>query len=70
VTWTSLLANKKAQKHKTSKKELDNMRALIAATSSNFSELEANASAHLDLPVASRFLLRRASTQCSETIWP
>jgi hypothetical protein len=29
VTWTSLLANKEAQKHKTSKKELDNMRALI-----------------------------------------
>jgi allantoicase len=30
VTWTSLLANKEAQKHNTSKKELDNMRALIA----------------------------------------
>jgi hypothetical protein len=30
VTWTSLLANKEAQKHGTSKKELDNMRALIA----------------------------------------
>jgi hypothetical protein len=30
VTWTNLLANKEAQKHKTSKKELDNMRALIA----------------------------------------
>jgi len=30
VTWTKLLANKDAQKHKTSKKELDNMRALIA----------------------------------------
>ena len=30
MTWTSLLANKEAQKHKTSKKELDNMRALIA----------------------------------------
>jgi len=30
VTWTSLLANKEAQKHKTSKKELNNMRALIA----------------------------------------
>jgi hypothetical protein len=30
VTWTSLSANKEAQKHKTSKKELDNMRALIA----------------------------------------
>jgi uncharacterized protein (UPF0332 family) len=30
VTWTSLLANKEAQKHKTSKKELDSMRALIA----------------------------------------
>jgi hypothetical protein len=30
VTWTSLLANKEAQKHKTSKKELGNMRALIA----------------------------------------
>jgi uncharacterized protein (UPF0332 family) len=30
VTWTSLLANKEAQKHKTCKKELDNMRALIA----------------------------------------
>jgi hypothetical protein len=30
VTWTSLLANKEALKHKTSKKELDNMRALIA----------------------------------------
>jgi hypothetical protein len=29
VTWTNLLANKQAQKHKTSKKELDNMRALI-----------------------------------------
>jgi len=29
VTWTNLLANKEAQKHKTSKKELDNMRALI-----------------------------------------
>jgi hypothetical protein len=29
VAWTNLLANK-AQKHKTSKKELDNMRALIA----------------------------------------
>jgi hypothetical protein len=30
VTWTNLLANKEAQKHGTSKKELDNMRALIA----------------------------------------
>ena len=30
MTWTSLLANKEGQKHKTSKKELDNMRALIA----------------------------------------
>lgn len=30
MTWTKLLANKEAQKHKTSKKELDNMRALIA----------------------------------------
>ena len=30
MTWTNLLANKEAQKHKTSKKELDNMRALIA----------------------------------------
>jgi SAV_6107-like HEPN len=30
VTWTKLLASKEAQKHKTSKKELDNMRALIA----------------------------------------
>jgi len=30
VTWTKLLANKDAQKHKTSKRELDNMRALIA----------------------------------------
>ena len=30
MTWTSLLANKEAQKHKTSKKELDNMPALIA----------------------------------------
>ena len=33
MTWTDLLANKEAQKHKASKKELDNMRALIAATS-------------------------------------
>jgi N-acyl-D-aspartate/D-glutamate deacylase len=30
VTWTKLLANKEAQRHKTSKRELDNMRALIA----------------------------------------
>ena len=30
MTWTKLLATKDAQKHKTSKKELDNMRALIA----------------------------------------
>ncbi len=30
MTWTKLLASKQAQKHKTSKKELDNMRALIA----------------------------------------
>jgi hypothetical protein len=30
VTWTSLLVNKEVQKHKTSKNELDNMRALIA----------------------------------------
>ena len=30
MTWTKLLANKDAQKHKTTKKELDNMRALIA----------------------------------------
>jgi hypothetical protein len=30
VTWTKLLANKDAQKHKTSKKELDNSWALIA----------------------------------------
>jgi hypothetical protein len=30
VTWTKLLANKDAQKHKTSKKELDNIWALIA----------------------------------------
>jgi hypothetical protein len=30
VTWTKLSANKEAQRHKTSKNELDNMRALIA----------------------------------------
>lgn len=30
MTWTKLLTSKDAQKHKTSKKELDNMRALIA----------------------------------------
>lgn len=30
MTWTKLLASKDAQRHKTSKKELDNMRALIA----------------------------------------
>jgi hypothetical protein len=30
VPWTKLSANKEAQRHKTSKKELDNMRALIA----------------------------------------
>jgi hypothetical protein len=30
VNWTKLLATKEAQRHKTSKKELDNMRALIA----------------------------------------
>jgi len=30
VTWTKLLSNKETQRHKTSKKELDNMRALIA----------------------------------------
>lgn len=30
MTWTKLVASKDAQKHKTSKKELDNMRALIA----------------------------------------
>ena len=30
MTWTKLLANKEAQRYKTSKKELDNMRALIA----------------------------------------
>ena len=29
MTWTNLLANKEAQKHKTSKKELDNMRSLV-----------------------------------------
>ncbi|MGA8231344.1 MAG: SAV_6107 family HEPN domain-containing protein [Candidatus Acidiferrales bacterium] len=29
MTWTKLLANKEAQRHKTSKKELDNMRALV-----------------------------------------
>ena len=30
MTWTNLLASKEAQRHKTSKKKLDNMRALIA----------------------------------------
>ena len=30
MTWTNLLTNKEAQKHKTSKTEMDNMRALIA----------------------------------------
>lgn len=30
MTWTKLLASKDAQRHKTSRKELDNMRALIA----------------------------------------
>ena len=30
MTWTKLLANKEAERHKTSQKELDNMRALIA----------------------------------------
>jgi hypothetical protein len=30
VSWTQLLANKDAQKHKTSKQELNNMRQLIA----------------------------------------
>jgi hypothetical protein len=33
VTWTNLLANKEAQKNKTSKKELDNMRAASLVTS-------------------------------------
>ncbi len=30
MTWTKLLADKKVQRHRTSKNELDNMRALIA----------------------------------------
>jgi len=30
LSWTKLLASKDAQRHKTSKKELDNMRTLIA----------------------------------------
>jgi hypothetical protein len=30
VTWTNLLASKEAQKHRTSEKELDNVRVLIA----------------------------------------
>jgi hypothetical protein len=30
VTWMKLLARREAKKHKTSKKELDNKRALIA----------------------------------------
>lgn len=30
MTWTKLLASKEARRHKTSKKELDNRRALIA----------------------------------------
>ncbi len=30
MSWTKLLASKEAQRHKTSKKELDNIRALIA----------------------------------------
>ncbi len=30
MSWTKLLASKEAQRHKASKKELDNMRALIA----------------------------------------
>ena len=30
VTWTQLLANKEVQRHKTSKKELDKLRAVIA----------------------------------------
>ena len=30
MSWTKLLASKQARRHKTSKKELDNMRALIA----------------------------------------
>ena len=30
MTWTKSLASKGAQRHKTSEKELDNMRALIA----------------------------------------
>ena len=30
MTWKELLANNQAKRHKTSKKELDNMRALIA----------------------------------------
>ena len=30
MTWTKLLSNKEAQRHKTSKKELDNMRTLLA----------------------------------------
>ena len=30
MTWTKLLASKDAQRHKTSRKELDNMRSLIA----------------------------------------
>jgi hypothetical protein len=29
MTWTRLLANKEVQKHRTSKNELDNIRALI-----------------------------------------
>jgi len=30
VTWTQLLANKEVQKHKTSKKELDKLQAMIS----------------------------------------
>ena len=30
MTWMKLLASREAQKHKTSKKELDNLRVLIA----------------------------------------
>jgi hypothetical protein len=54
VTWTKLLTNKDAQKHKTSKKELDNMRALIARDLTDASLAGLSADRGSQLPTTQR----------------
>jgi hypothetical protein len=52
VTWKKLLANKQVQNHRTSKGDLDNMRALIARELADAARSALEETAHVNSPLA------------------